>query len=207
MSEPPSPDNLNLESLRTMSELEAPLGRFVMRFAHLEDRVRDQIGYLLRISPLKMWMLEAQLQKFSARIDLLGALYRHKLDAMEKLDEQARKRLEKSVKRCISLLHDANACRNNLVHDAWNISPDCKALSKVRLKIEDTKLKYAKELFEVNIETVAKCVTFLGNVDRVLVECLYNLDRAHDPTSWHSPLPNSAYERSPLHRQTAGKSQ
>jgi hypothetical protein len=162
-----------------------------MEFAHLEDATTETINALMRLSYPEGAILEALMQNFSLRIELFNTM------AQLHADHDGLKSLATKIPR---MLHQANADRNNLIHDAWGgYSPRYNAFSKIRYRVEDGKLKQINVLHHITVKDAENTVAF---VKRVALELshwrtcfIYGKD---DPSRWPPPLPERSYAGSPL---------
>jgi hypothetical protein len=139
---------------RILEGLEAPLGRFLMAFANLEDAVTRAINTLMRIDHDEGIILNALMPNFSARIELFEALAQ--LHAKDHLLENSKK-----ISRALRSL---NGVRNNFVHDSWHqFHPENETTSKVRYKISNgsrklqkTSLSITKEIMQGEVDSTRK---------------------------------------------------
>jgi hypothetical protein len=177
--------------IENFQHLREPLGALVMEFAHLEDATTETINALMRLSYPEGAILEALMQNFSLTIELFNTM------AQLHANHDDLKRLATKISR---MLHQANADRNNLIHDAWGgYSPQDNAFSKIRYRVEDGKLKQINVLHHITVKDAENVVAFVKRVALALSHwraCfIYGKD---DPSRWPRPLPEKFYAGSPL---------
>lgn len=136
------------------AKLAEAIGRFSIRFAHLEGHLNWAIGCLLGTTEARGRITTAAIQSVSTRLDIYAALV-----SGLKMQDDVRARL----KECEAAIGDLNAYRNRLLHNQWgSISlSDLTTWSKVWTETRRRKSERKHASFtvdEINAKA-AECLT------------------------------------------------
>jgi hypothetical protein len=191
-------------SREALNELCAPLGEFVMLFAHLERDVTTRVAGRMKISYKQSLFLETYMPNISARINLLGALSNLFVNEYRENNGKSEPTLIPLIGKTISLLHQANACRNSLVHEGYatyGLSDKQWAVWKPKTKVTGFDLGWDDNLNDVAPQFIVECTQFIMTVRRVMADLFMRIDHIDHPELWPPPLHSRYHEGSPLQRR------
>jgi hypothetical protein len=172
-------------------KIREPLGHLVSTFAHLEDQVTLTINTLMRLRYEESVILDTLMQNFSARINLFAALANLHCKYSD---------LKRQAIRIVSRLREANADRNDLIHNAWNgNSPALGTVGKIRYKLDNDEISQIRHLHHITVDDIQQTILFVERVSGLLAHwrACFNRD-VTDPQKWPKPLPEKYYEGSHL---------
>jgi hypothetical protein len=172
-------------------QIREPLGHLVSAFAHLEDQVTLTINAMMRLRFEEGLILDTLMQNFSTRINLFAALANLHCKYSD---------LKRQSAKIVSRLREANADRNDLVHNAWNgSSPSLGTVGKIRYKLDNDEIGQIKHLHHITTDDIQKTVVFVERVSTILAHWRSCFNHGvDDPTKWPKPLPEKYYEGSHL---------